>query len=242
MGGKRIQGRSMAHPQFGSSLLARRAEETARGVVDCHGLITIFWAWAFPCTRTWHSVVTIHDLLPQTRYTVYFDIDGDTMRRPKRLAEAAIEAGPGPEVEYADPTIPRNLNTSLNARVSFAFPAGGTYHVNATLKGTPVNISTPVSVILRAWPVLSDEEIKFAKANDVLPKAIRANVHCAHCHHAYVLEEAIENKAKSKGGTIRFPESGRLRCVQCARSIPVKDIQGQLRQSLKEKIQEAMKS
>ena len=39
------------NPILGSGILANSSSRSKIGKLDCSGIITIFWVWAFPCIR-----------------------------------------------------------------------------------------------------------------------------------------------------------------------------------------------
>ena len=68
-----------------------------------------------------------------------------------------------------------------------------------------------------------------------------AQVKCKNCGHSCLFEEKILESEEHSGGTIPFPESGIHECDNCGHNMKLKDIQGQIRASIKDNLSNFLK-
>ena len=114
----------------------------------------------------------------------------------------------------------------------------GSYELLFSIPRTHRTLTIAFEVRKKDWPQFTKAETEFAKANPNCAKSIRANIHCAKCSYAYVFEETLL-EAPPDGGVQRFPESGEFKCIDCQDTLELRDLQGQLRASLKEQVRQA---
>ena len=83
----------------------------------------------------------------------------------------------------------------------------------------------------------NDLEIEILEKNKALiPHKVSAQVKCSQCNQHYVFEEKILDSVESSGGTTPFPENGIYECDSCGHRMKLKDIQGQIRASIKDNL------
>jgi hypothetical protein len=213
--------------KIGSGILADNSVTLDNGKVIAQGLITTFWAWGFPCSRTCVAFTTIFDF-PIGTMTLLVSLankEGETLRA---LSTIDIKSD--------------SNNGAMTAvtplRIEFTEP--GYFSIVCTLKGQPNGVTLPFLVKQREWPDFSEAEKQFAIKNESVIHKMRANVQCKKCSYSFIFEESIVDEA-TPGGVTRFPESGQLKCGDCGHVLQLRDIQGQLRASLKAVLAIAMK-
>jgi len=210
-------------PSFGGGLVADSASESENKKLNLQGVFTLIWAWAYPCSRRWHSVASVFDLP-----------EGDTLcsieiRKRGSADSAAVKIGainlPGAKGPSA-----------ISAEVSHVFEGPGLYEVRLRLDKYGAMLRIPFEIRTRDWPEFTAEEVKFASSNPDIIGTMRANVVCPKCQAAYVFEENVQSGRQLAGGVRGFPASGVFECETCPHKIYLRDIQGQIRQTLKERL------
>ena len=213
--------------RLGSGILADSIKKSDQGKIDCYGIFTIFHAWSYPCSRTWNVIVTAFELPKgNTSITVTLKQKGKNI---KSLGTINIDS----ELTHNVTVIPMPLK--------YRFEKPGTYFLEFSILDSIKKLKIPFEVRTKDWPEFTAEEIRFAIDNNVLPQNLRANVHCEKCKYAYIFEETIITEHAPKGGVLRFPKSGKFECLDCGQIIELRDIQGQLRASLKDIITKQMR-
>lgn len=215
-------------PKFGSGVLADSAHADDKGKVSCKGLFTIIWAWAYPCTRSGNILATIFDL-PKGTTSVSVSL-GKRGSGGKKKSLSLVD------VQSEEPAGAMTLHVPFKHR----FTEAGRYEVVLKLRDYPGTLRIPFNLREREWPEFSAKEKAFAEKNSDVQSAFRMNVHCASCEHAYIFEESLLS-AEPKGGVLPFPDSGVFVCEECGRKLQLRDMQGQLRQSLKDNIAAQMR-
>lgn len=206
--------------KLGSGLLSDNVKSSEKGKVDCYGVFTIMYAWGYPCSRTWKATITIFEL-PKGKTSITVNLmKGNKII--KALANVTIE------------TDEPNSVIVVPIPMKYRFEKHGLYNLEFSLKDNKNKLRLPFEVRTNEWTQFTEKEIEFAKGNSSIPQSIRANVHCDKCEHAYIFEETFLPELELKGGILRFPESGKFECEECDHAIELRDIQGQLRASLKE--------
>lgn len=215
-------------PSFGSAIFCNSATQGERGKVDCRGIFTSFLAWGYPTSiRNWQAIVTIYNL-PKETTAVSVAI---AYRRGKRktLATADIEKGE------------KELGNVLHIPLRYQFYREGIYNIFFNIIGTIKTLKVPLKVSTQDWPEFTDREIELIRKNKNLPNAIRAIVICSDCSKPYTFEEALLPGHKMADGVQPFPNSGFIICESCGAKIYLKDVQGQVRSSMKTAAQRARK-
>jgi len=213
-------------PATGSALLCNNINITEAGRINLQGVITIFWAWGYPCNRSWWLVLTLFHL-PKGKTQVTISLRRTGRREETSLLVVDTEAD-------EDDTI-----TTLPVQLSHSFEKGGRYELVCNVKNADRKLIVPFVVRDKEWVEFTNTEKEFVRNHPETPYTLRANVHCKVCSHAYIFEESVIDDQPS-GGVHRFPASGEVDCEDCGHKLVLKDLQGQLRTSLKDMIAKAM--
>lgn len=216
------------NPILGSGILANSSNRSQIGKLDCLGIITIFWVWAFPCIRHWQALITIFNFKKgKTPITVSVG----KMNRIKlySLLTMDIEA----KDDLSSSTVPIILN--------YKFSELGLYNLVISLKDYPGTLKIPFEVKEKKWPIITNAEKKFIYEKKGFFPKFQANVYCDKCDHVYVFEESVGEIKNGKSGVFSFPENGVFECVRCGNVLHLKDMQGQLRSALKDIILKQMR-
>ncbi len=215
-------------PTFGSGLLFDSYNQTANKKINGLGVINIFRAWGFPCFRQATALISIFNLRKGST-------TGDILLSKSRCIEKQI---------ITSFTVTIDANNACMAAATpllLKFNEKGRYFINAVFHDYKSTLKIPFTVDLQRWPIFSEKEHQFAKEHHIPSGSMRADVHCQKCEHAYIFEENILEEVLPPGGVMRFPESGEFKCEQCSETIYLKDIQGQIRFSLKEMLSNTMR-
>lgn len=211
---------------FGSGIMADAVLTAENGKIIAHGIFTSFLAWAYPCRRKCDAIITLFNP-PQRGVEIIMSY--------RRKGSNYIKIGRfDREKDKKD-----LLGTTIQVPVQFRFERAGDYELKFVIKGTRTSLIIPFKLNTKEWPVFSEEEKEFVKSNPNYISNIHTNVSCdnAKCNHRYVFEESVTEESKIVGGVHRFPESGIFKCEECGKKLFLKDLQGQIRASLKELLQ-----
>jgi len=218
-------------PRLGSGLLCDTMQPVAgQGKPNCTGVFTTLNAWAFPCTRTWQVVFTAFNMSPAKAILSLYVKKVDTSTRT-RIGGAQLLAG----------QIKSDMVIGLQTAHTFTEP--GAYNLIARLHRSRAELRIPFRVELRDWPTFSNEEVAFAsKGRAGLITSVRAAIDCSKCKTAYVFEESILPGHTPAPGVQKFPKLGNPKCKNghCGHTLHLKDVQGQMRQTLKDMIRNRM--
>jgi hypothetical protein len=218
---------SSISPLVGSGLLCDSVNVTDAGRITAQGLITLFWAWGYPCVRSWFLVLTLFHL-PKGKTPVTISMRKIGQRDQTSLAVLDTDA-------------PKNDTiTTMPIQLSHSFDSPGRYELICNLQGAKRGLKIPFVVLQKEWVEFSDKEKEYVKTHLETPHTLRANVHCRHCNYAYIFEESVIDDMPA-GGVHRFPRNGEFECADCGHILKLKDIQGQLRASLKDMLTKAMR-
>ena len=213
---------------FGSAIFCNSATQGERGKVDCRGIFTSFLAWAYPTSiRNWQAIVTIYNL-PKETTTVSVAIAYGRGKK-ETLATADVEKGE------------KELGNVLHIPLRYQFHREGIYNIFFNIIGTIKMLKVPLKVSTQDWPEFTQGEIELIRKNKKMPNTIRANLTCSNCSKPYTFEEALLPGHKMADGVQPFPDSGFIICKSCRRKIYLKDVQGQVRSSMKTAVQRARK-
>ncbi|MCK4822393.1 hypothetical protein KA005_41905, partial [bacterium] len=124
---------------------------------------------------------------------------------------------------------------------SHKFQNEGLYIVHFNVVGTTKVLKIPLNVATRPWPNFTKKDLAFLKNNPSLPHSIRMIVTCSNCSSPYTFEENVLTKEKLVSGVLPFPDSGLFECNNCGHKLQLKDIQGQLRSSIKTAVTTAIR-
>lgn len=217
-------------PRFGGALIADNSRPQNSGTVDLHGVFTIMHAWGYPALRAWSTVITIFDL-PKKQTTLHVGIKRKGSSQIDTIATADIN----------DQNV-GNAHT-INLELGYRFESEGDYEIICSLKDYKTKIRIPLRLNTRTWPAFSTKEIVVLEKNkSLIPHKVSAHVKCKNCGHSFLFEEKILVIEEHSGGTIPFPESGIYECDNCGHNMKLKDIQGQIRASIKDNLSNFLKS
>lgn len=216
-------------PTFGSGLLFDSYNETANKKINGLGAINIFRAWGFPSFRQATALISIFNLRKGST-------TGEILlKKPHAIDKQSIRSF----------TVTTDSNNSCMTAViplSLKFNEKGRHFIYAIFHDYKSTLKIPCIVELQKWPTFSQEERQFVrKHRNILLGPIRTNLTCQQCSHAYIFEENILEEVLPPGGVTRFPKSGEFECTECNETIYLKDIQGQIRFSLKQMLSNIMR-
>jgi hypothetical protein len=214
--------------RLGSGILSDSIKTSEHGKVDCYGVFTIFYAFGYPCSRSWKATITAFELPKGNSLLTIALKKGNKIINV--LGTATINS------------IELNGVISIPIPLTYRFSKPGAYMVECSLRDIRNKLRIPFEVRTKGWPVFTEKEIEFARNNASIPQSLRATVHCDKCEHAYIFEETFIPDMEIKGGVFRFPDSGKFDCKECDQILELRDLQGQLRFSLKEMISQKMQS
>lgn len=221
--GKKKQKRKLI--RFGGGVLTDNISLADTGKINAHGIFTMFWAWDFPCHRRGVAIITLFDL-PKRKTKVVVSVKKKGSKSIK-LASLIVESKGEPPPPI--PTIP----------LTFTLTSAGSYELVFSIYGGRSKLKIPFEVRKKDWPQFTKVERKFARTNPNCIKSIRTNVQCNKCSYSYVFEESLLETQPDKG-IERFPDSGKYKCKGCKHTLTLRDLQGQIRSSLKDHIKKAM--
>jgi len=216
---KSMSGRS--GPTLAAAVFCTAVSKSESGKTNCQDIFTSFLTWAYPtAVRSWFAILTVYDLPPGGSTTIVVSISHGHGKKTT-LANADIKHGP------------EDLGSIINILLQHKFQNEGRHIVHFNIVGTTKVLKIPLNVLTRPWPEFSDEDLEFLKNNPSISHSIRINVLCSNCSRPYVFEDNVLPKGKLVGGVLPFPDSGLFECTECGHKLHLKDIQGQLRSSIK---------
>ncbi len=211
-----------------SAIFCNSASKGESGKVNCKGVFTSFLAWSYPTSvRIWYALLTVYGL-PAGTTTITASISRGKGRKTT-LTSADIQRGKG------------DLGSVINMPLGYKFPSEGFYSVHFNVVGTTETLRVPLLVATQPWPRTTKRQREFFKSHPAIPHSIRMNVLCSNCSRPFMFEENILPEEELAEGVLPFPESGELECGTCSHALHLKDIQGQLRSSLKTAVLAAMR-
>lgn len=214
-------------PELIAAIFCNSASSGESGKIDCRGIFTSFLAWGYPTgLRSWHAVLTLFNL-PQGKTSIKVSI-AKIKGRKTDLAKAEIDKGK------------RDIGNVVNFPLRYKFKNEGFYYIYFTIEGTNNYLKVPIKVTTEPWPEFTKEHIDFLLKNPSIPNSIRINVYCSECSHPYTFEENVLPDVKLAGGVHPFPQNGIFKCESCGQILHLKDIQGQVRDSIKKALSAAM--
>ena len=218
----------IARTKLTAAIFCNSASKGESGKVDCKGVFTSFLAWSYPTSvRSWVALLTVYGL-PTGTTTITASISQGKGRKT-RLAKADIQRVKG------------DLGSVIYMPLGYQFPSEGFYSVHFNVVGTTKTLRVPLLVATQPWPRTTKRQREFFQSHPAIPHSIRMNVLCSNCSRPFMFEENILPEEELAEGVLPFPESGKLKCGSCSRTLHLKDIQGQLRSSLKTAVVTAMR-
>jgi len=215
---KSMSGRS--GPKLAAAVFCNAVSKSESGKMNCQNIFTSFLAWAYPTAfRSWFAILTVYNL-PPVGTTIAVSISCDR-RKKTTLASVDIKR------EQED------LGSIINIPLHHKFQNEGLHFVHFNVVGTTKVLNIPLNVVTRPWPKFSKKDLEFLKNNPSIPHSIRVNVSCSNCSSPYTFEDNVLSKEDLVGGVLPFPDLGLFECNNCGLKLNLKDIQGQLRNSIK---------
>ncbi len=203
-----------------AAVFCNAVSKSESGKTNCRDVFTSFLAWAYPTSyRSWFAILTLYNLPPGTT-TIVVSISHGRGKKTT-LAKAKIKCPP------------EDLGNIINIPLRHKFQNEGLYIVHFNVVGTTKVLKIPLNVTTRPWPKLTKKELAFLQNNPSLLHSIRMVVKCSNCPSLYTFEENVLAEEKLENGVLPFPDSGLFKCNNCGHKLQLKDIQGQLRSSIK---------
>ena len=216
--------RTIKQPRFGGGVVCDIAKPHPSGKIDANGIFTKFWAWGYPANRNWSLIITLF-YVPKKQTTLIFGVRKKGSSKIDTVGTADIQD------DNFD-----NQHT-INVQLGYAFEYEGDYEIVCTLKDYKTKLVVPFNIRTKDWPTFNEKEIEFLNENkEKIPFKLSAQIKCKDCGHLYNFEENILPEEETSGGAIRFPETGEHECEHCGRILKLKDIQGQIRASIKDNL------
>lgn len=211
---------------FGSAFLVNSVKESDDKKIDGYGLISAFYSWGYPCDRSWVLLFSLFDLqVGMTSVKI-------SIRHKRELAKRKVMT------IHVD--VSAEGSTTIHYPLAYRFDKAGRYFIICEIEGSSKKIIVPFDVITKEWPEFSQKEINFGKDSQFIPHSLKANVNCSGCKEAYIFEESFLPDFEPGPGALSFPKLGEKECSNCGQLLFLKDIQGQIRASLKKLITEKM--
>lgn len=214
--------------KFGGGVLAEGATKYEGRKVDARGIINVFWAWAFPCSRNAQALLGVLNL-PRGRSTLRISYRKMGSRRTTSAVEVVVKSPRAGAVN----TIP--------VPMSFRFESPGEYEVIARLSRTRQVARIPFVVQSRKWPRFTKVEKQFIEKHPSDIPQVMTSVECSSCNTPYRFAEILADPTMPPKGILPFPTGDEFECEECGKTIHLRDVRGQIRQSLKQAISEIIK-
>lgn len=215
-------------PLLSGGVLCNSSSPGESGKVDCRGIFTSFLVWAYPTSvRLWQAILILHNLPKGTSSVT-----------------ASISYGSGKKTTLATATIENKqegLGNVISIPLGYRFNREGIYMLHFNMVGTKTNLKVPLKIKTQPWPNFTKKQLEFLKNNHSIPHSIRMNVLCSECSRPCIFEETVFPDDTLAGGVSPFPKSGSIECESCRHKMHLRDIQGQLRSSIKTAVINAMK-
>ena len=216
------------NPSIGSAILADRSNKDETQKVNINGAFTTFWAWGFPCFRKWTATVTLFNL-PKGKTSMKAYLNGPSIKN-------IIIAGGGIETKYED------TNFIMQFDLEYMFKKPGKYFIDFRYDDFDDSLTVPFEIREKNWAKFTRSEIKFVRKHKNIPDNIEVDIQCKKCDSMYTFVEAIGPEIYLRMPEARqFPLDGSFPCDKCNNIIDLKDIQGQVRETLKGMIISAMR-
>lgn len=191
--------------------------------IDAFGLFTKVGVWALPATRDFSLIVGI-DRLPLGESTLAI------WHRPPTGKFARLGHG---DITHRDESAASSI---VAHRVSLRIEAAGSHRLVAGLgRGIPRPSGAGFNLWVHElpWPeVLSGTDLERALADPSTLKGGRAVLECDGCNRKYTFEVYLDPNTSLGKGSLPFPESGVFICPKDGSKHHVRDIEGQIRNTL----------
>ncbi len=218
-------------PRFGNGILADSFSQVSSNKINLHGIFTVIWAWAYPCQRSCIVAITLFGG-PWIDSTLHVSL---RKRRSKDDYKVNVLASLTPQIQ-------RGMHSSTACiPIQFGLKQPGDHEIVCQFEESKRTLRIPFDVRTRPWPVFTEEEKQFVESNPGVIDNMRANISCRECSHAYIFEESIADDSRRVGGVLKFPDTGTFECTDCGQTLNLRDIQGQVRATLKGIIEEEIR-
>lgn len=208
--------------RIGSAIFSSSIKES-QGKKDAAGIFSATWAWGYPANRSWSIIMTLYDVNPGLSTQINIEISSNHSETPFTIKTIKLDSL-------------TKENTVIYSRLNYSFPGPGEYEVACRLSDNDNIFTLPMLVKTREWPEFTNEEIEIARNNQQqITYELSIKIDCSYCNKSYKFIENIF-KEKLPRGSFSFPESGIFVCPSCNHEIPTKDLQGQMRSSIKNSI------
>ena len=210
-------------PIFSGGLMVDGFTKGENNKIIAQGVFSTFWSWGFPATRRWSVIMSVC-YLSAGIHNVTFSVREKNGTKLIKVGSAKLENIKG------DPI------TIFPMQLAFEFEKEGIYELVSRIDNSKSVGIIPFEIKIKDWPEFNKQELDHVRSGKAHVNSLRANVHCKNCKHAYIFEETVIPQKVTDKGVIRFPKDGKYKCKDCNHVLTLKDIQGQLRASLKELI------
>jgi hypothetical protein len=218
-----MKGALMKKPRFGSAIFCNGVTPGEDGKLNCSDVFTSFLSWGKPSSiRNWFAVFNMYDLPIGTTSVVISIVRGFSGRGEKTTLSAI-------DVHHKG----QNLGSVFHAPLFYQFQKPGDYSIIFQITGSNTKLIVPIKVTEQDWPKFTKKDIQIIRDNPQIPKKIRSVINCSDCSRPYTFEESFVPEIPVTEGTQAFPEDGIFECDTCGRIIHLKDIQGQVRNSIR---------
>lgn len=225
---KNVRADATKMPFLGSGVICDQLSRQ-KGKPAAHGIFTHMYAWAYPCNRSWFLIFSVFG-------ATEFPIEGDISVRKKGGRQKSVKKEKFTVTEDEVLWTSQNLSAvTVNVKLGCEFGSPGLYEILISLDRSSSKLRIPLVLQTMPWPDFTEKEIGLAKKKGI-PLSIRVNVACPKCKAAYIFEETIMEDEAHPTGVLSFPSSGLFECIDCGHELNLKDIQGQVRQTLKERL------
>ena len=211
----------MKKPMFGNAVICDNATIQDSGKINVNGIFSTIWAWAYPAQRNWSIVFTIFDM-PQIETELEILIQKGNKILIKSIPSKIKKRSYDKDFTYSTP-------------FELSFLTDGFYKIVCRLTEFNVITEIPFRVRTKKWPVFDLEKINSLYPDNVNKSSvISLSVECGNCNQLYTFEDSIHPEHTMKEGVLLFPEDGEFHCTKCNTIIHLRDLQGQIRESILE--------
>lgn len=213
-------------PFFGEAILCNSTSHGESGKIDSKGLFTSFLAWSYPTSnRNWHLIFGLYDF-PGGVVEIKVTITHPLALKENIIYDQAINL---PKKRY-------QVGHLIDLDVNCEFEYEGYYQANISLRDFSITKSIPLKVVTQPWPEFTPNEIDYFLKTPSIPHKVRLVVVCSECSSSYIFEESALEESELSEGVYVFPSNGSFDCLKCGHKMNLRDIQGQMRKSLKASI------
>jgi len=212
-------------PIIGGILFCNSTSPGEGGKINGLGFFTSFLAWSFPTSvRIWHAVLTLYDFKERS-VEILCSVSVNNRRKIK-LPTAKIDF----KIQKD------NYGLIIDIPLRHIFEQEGLHTFYFNIDKSNIFIRIPIMVSKLPWPQFNSKQLEFLKTDPSIPHSFRINFTCPKCSRPFIFEDSIFPDEKLADGVLAFPQSGLFDCESCETKLHLKDIQGQLRSSIKSNV------